>query len=351
MFGRRRAIYGRRRRGGRFAGPKEHTFGKKDIAVKQMERKILGANDVSQPTRNINTVAIVDGGLRLFGNGVLDEYLGLSTAEIGVSGFPTTNFGATPKDVAALFTTSRDNSLPIAIGAHYETYEICNINSNPILFRYQVFKWKNGANYQGVNISSELATSSMKHMMYMATAPPAFSSVHYNVSWKTSSITNLSHMNVFGHNKSTYARQLLQPVGRRVSVMIPPGGVLKIKVYHPRLYPVFKEDLVDLAYAWKGRVDRTVYMEWKSLCGVLPKALGTDPGDNDIHTEKPMIAMTRQVSYVARVYYKFNVTNIYATTSAMGPTTDPVPAKSAVTRAEKPNRNIVFEPVAQNPTT
>lgn len=320
--------------------------------MKQMDRKILGSNDVLQPTRNINTVGIVDGGLRLFGNHVLDEYLSLSAAEIGIKGFPTTTFGATPNDVAALFTTSTANSLPIAIGAHYETYEICNINSNPILFRYQVFKWKNGANYQGVNISSELATSSMKHMMYMSSnAPLATSSVHYNVSWKTLSTTDLSHMNLFGHNKSTYARQLIQPVGRRVSVMIPPGGVFKIKVYHPRLYPVFKEDLADLGYAWKGRVDRTVYMEWKSLCGVLPKELGTDPGDNDILTEKPMIAMTRQVSYVARVYYKFNVTNIYATTPAMGPTTDPVPAKSAATRAEKPNRNIVFEPVAQNPTT
>lgn len=320
--------------------------------MKQMERKILGSKDVLQPTRNINTVTIVDGGLRLFGNGVLNEYLESSTAQIGAKGFPTTTFGATPKDVAALFTTSRENSLPIAIGAHYETYEICNINSNPILFRYQVFKWKNGANYQGVNISSELATPSMKHMMYMwSTDPTVTSDVHYNVAWKTSSITDLSHMNLFGYNKSTYARQLLQRVGRRVSVMIPPGGVFKIKVYHPRLYPVFKEDLADLAYAWKGRVDRTVYMEWKSLCGVLPKELGTDPGDNDIHTEKPMIAMTKQVLYTARVYYKFNVTNIYATTSTMGPTTDPVPAKSAVTRAEKPNRNIVFEPVAQNPTT
>ena len=50
------------------------------------------------------------------------------------------------------------------------------------------------------------------------------------------------------------------------------------------MWPVYEDDITDLDYLCKNKVDRCIRYEWSSLCGIVPTADETkDPLVTDIH--------------------------------------------------------------------
>lgn len=314
--------------------------------IKCSSRFILGADDVTEPTRDIVTTQTLDTGLRFFGLVPLQKWATTTAATIGTQGYPTSSFGMTPTDEAGAQKQNAGHDVPLAIGKRAEVWDICNINTSPIMIQVEIFGWKNGANYETVDLSSEVDSVGSRHELYHKTDDSTWAALHFNQDWKNANSSSLNHSSIFGRSRNTASRELVRRLVKHRTVVIPAGGIYRFKVYFRRLYPLEIDDLLDLRYSWKALADKCVHLRWKSMCGVVPTALATDPTYADIHTEKPMLAVTRRLDYTARFYFKTYVTTIVSTETQHGPGTVAIPAKTATNRAEKPARNVVFTGVA-----
>lgn len=311
-----------------------------------LTRALYGRDDVGQPTRDVETNQLVDCGLRFFGLTPLNRWAISDNAFLTNQGDPNSNFGNTVNAESGYGSFSASSDVPLSISKRSETFEVCNINSSAIMVKVAIFAWKNGANYETVDLSSELASLGSQHLLYHDSDTNLFSQKHFNVEWRVSGLASLNHMSLFGMHGNTNSRELVRRVVKYRTVVVPPGGIMRFKVFFRRLYPLEVADLSDLKYSWKGLVDKCVYLSWRSMCGVIPTAVGTDPLSSAIHTEKPMIAVTRRLFYKARFYYRTYPTRILSTSETWGPVAAAVPAKTATSRAEKPQRTVTFQGVA-----
>lgn len=318
----------------------------KDVFVNCLTRALYGSNDVGQPGRDVETNQLIDCGLRFFGLTPLNKWASSDNAFLTNQGDPNANFGNTVNAESGYGSFSATSDVPLAISGRSERFEVCNINASSIMVNVAIFAWKNGANYETVDLSSELAGVGSQHLLYHDSDTNLFAQKHFNVDWRVTGNSTLNHISLFGLHGTTNTRELVRRVVKYRTVVVPPGGILRFKVFFRRLYPLEVADLSDLRYSWKGLVDKCVYLSWRSMCGVIPTAVGVDPVASAIHTEKPMIAVTRRLSYKARFYYKTYPTRILSTSEVWGPSSVVIPAKTATNRAEKPQRHVTFQGVA-----
>lgn len=108
----------------------------------------------------------------------------------------------------------------------------------------------------------------------------------------------------FGQRRTIFDRQMSKRIWFK-KVVIPASGVFKFRIRIPRIWPVFTEDVTALDYLVKNKCDRTILMQWHSMCGLIARTGPNDPATAaDVHTEKQTIAM-RILRHVVGVRYAY----------------------------------------------
>ena len=190
-----------------------------------LTRALYGRDDVGQPTRDVETNQLVDCGLRFFGLTPLNRWAISDNAFLTNQGDPNSNFGNTVNAESGYGSFSASSDVPLSISKRSETFEVCNINSSAIMVKVAIFAWKNGANYETVDLSSELASLGSQHLLYHDSDTNLFSQKHFNVEWRVSGLASLNHMSLFGMHGNTNSRELVRRVVKYRTVVVPPGGI------------------------------------------------------------------------------------------------------------------------------
>ena len=177
------------------------------------------------------------------------------------------------------------------------------------------WRWRPGRDYQGGSLENEVILSKDEgtgKILYSKADPP----LGY-VSWKgvsvpeqrheypvgvTGTVTGFGVESFFPARRGIFDTQFCKRIWKR-TVHLPPSSSYKFKVFIPRIWPVFEEDVTALQYLMKNKIERVLRFRWHSLCGLVPVADETkDPVASDIHTEKMILAM-RKCTKVSAVRY------------------------------------------------
>ena len=293
---------------------RQHLRWKKDIELEEYGRFVLGSADVDQPTQDAQCVSYVSTGpIYAWWPHALKRVMTQSATTIYNESLAarSTQIGATNTAPPYL----ENHQAPVAIRSHYEYFEVCNMNKGVMVLEISCWRWRPGRDYQGGSLENEVILSKDEgtgKILYSKADPP----LGY-VSWKgvsvpeqrheypvgvTGTVTGFGVESFFPARRGIFDTQFCKRIWKR-TVHLPPSSSYKFKVFIPRIWPVFEEDVTALQYLMKNKIERVLRFRWHSLCGLVPVADETkDPVASDIHTEKMILAM-RKCTKVSAVRY------------------------------------------------
>lgn len=332
-----------------FRPAKQSYISKKEFEVDEVRRAVIGAGDQAYPTRDAVAFHVRNMGPR-FGN-MMSAFSRLLTTDAAVIDAAGIVSSAQQLGITGLTTYpyTDSHSCPLAVRAHYEVVELCNLNKFPVWMTVQMWKWKPGMNYKDGQLDTEVLRSvsdsggmlmwdgANQHTTWHGVAVPA-------------SFSNANHFTIeslFGQRKTVFDRMFVRMIWSR-KVLIPASGVYKIRKKVPRMWPVYPENATHLDYLCKNKVDWALAMSWHSACGMIPVATpADDPGADSIHTEKPIIAM-RIFRRAVGVRYAYEPA-VQVLVRDNLQFTQAVPARTSTNRAAKPQVHKDAEIVAGIP--
>lgn len=291
---------------------------KKDIEIEEYGRYIMGADDVNEPAQDANCVQVLPAGPLV---AAWPRGLSKIMTQDPSSLYPHTlavrvsMLGSTGSALPYL----ENHQSPVAVRAHYEYYEVCNMNKGTMVLEISCWKWRPGRDFQGGLLEDEVLIDlqgGTGRMLFDKGNPPTGTSF-----WKYVKVPDQKHPippgpppgpvgqsgfgveSLFPTRRDIYDRQYCMRIWKR-TLHLPPSSSYKFKVLIPRIWPVFQEDVTALNYLMKNKIDRCLRFKWHSLCGVVPVSVETaDPAATDIHTEKMILAIRKCIKISATRYF------------------------------------------------